>query len=319
MTISLKLQKRLASAVLKCGRNKIWLDPNENGEISIYSQKILSCSIIENYLDNVQNKNNLNKLGNSNIYRYLNEINETQMQENNKNNTNNNEDNDIFDKIDFLHHSINDSDSDEENIIKNTMNKIDNKIMLNIDEEDEKINNLLKTDMEQETALDIELLCDGENKIVVVENENQDVYDECAKLMNRYYEELEKRKLLKEKLKLDEKEEIELLKKKRNLLQDKIVCVYGNYRTYKNIVNANATNIPDIFKTEYEYFENLNNDSLKRLETLTEMEIMETETYDDEIIEISNNFKKYMHSKFNPTESRFEHNWSELDKDVYMY
>jgi large subunit ribosomal protein L19e len=34
MTISLKLQKRLASAVLKCGRNKIWLDPNENSEIS---------------------------------------------------------------------------------------------------------------------------------------------------------------------------------------------------------------------------------------------------------------------------------------------
>jgi len=34
MTISLKLQKRLAAAVLKCGRNKIWLDPNENSEIS---------------------------------------------------------------------------------------------------------------------------------------------------------------------------------------------------------------------------------------------------------------------------------------------
>jgi large subunit ribosomal protein L19e len=34
MTISLKLQKRLASAVLKCGRNKIWLDPNETNEIS---------------------------------------------------------------------------------------------------------------------------------------------------------------------------------------------------------------------------------------------------------------------------------------------
>jgi len=34
MTISLKLQKRLASAVLKCGRNKVWLDPNETNEIS---------------------------------------------------------------------------------------------------------------------------------------------------------------------------------------------------------------------------------------------------------------------------------------------
>lgn len=34
MTISLKLQKRLASAVLKCGANKVWLDPNETNEIS---------------------------------------------------------------------------------------------------------------------------------------------------------------------------------------------------------------------------------------------------------------------------------------------
>jgi len=31
---SLRLQKRLASAVLKCGRNKVWLDPNENNEIA---------------------------------------------------------------------------------------------------------------------------------------------------------------------------------------------------------------------------------------------------------------------------------------------
>ena len=31
---TLKLQKRLASAVLKCGKRKIWLDPNEATEIS---------------------------------------------------------------------------------------------------------------------------------------------------------------------------------------------------------------------------------------------------------------------------------------------
>merc|ERR1712224_401146 len=30
---SLKVQKRLASSVLKCGKNKIWLDPNETTEI----------------------------------------------------------------------------------------------------------------------------------------------------------------------------------------------------------------------------------------------------------------------------------------------
>ena len=30
---TLRLQKRLASAVLKCGKRKIWLDPNETTEI----------------------------------------------------------------------------------------------------------------------------------------------------------------------------------------------------------------------------------------------------------------------------------------------
>mmetsp|Transcript_15930 Transcript_15930/g.52175 ORF Transcript_15930/g.52175 Transcript_15930/m.52175 type:complete len:191 (+) Transcript_15930:40-612(+) len=32
--VSLKLQKRLAASVLKCGQRKIWLDPNEVTEIS---------------------------------------------------------------------------------------------------------------------------------------------------------------------------------------------------------------------------------------------------------------------------------------------
>ena len=31
---SLKLQKRLAASVMKCGRKKVWLDPNEASEIS---------------------------------------------------------------------------------------------------------------------------------------------------------------------------------------------------------------------------------------------------------------------------------------------
>ena len=31
---TLRLQKRLAAAVLKCGRNKVWLDPNETNEIA---------------------------------------------------------------------------------------------------------------------------------------------------------------------------------------------------------------------------------------------------------------------------------------------
>lgn len=33
--LSLKLQKRLAASVLECGRNKVWLDPNEINEIAM--------------------------------------------------------------------------------------------------------------------------------------------------------------------------------------------------------------------------------------------------------------------------------------------
>ncbi|KAI3718054.1 hypothetical protein L6452_18900 [Arctium lappa] len=39
--VSLKLQKRLAASVLKCGRGKVWLDPNEGNEISMANSRFL--------------------------------------------------------------------------------------------------------------------------------------------------------------------------------------------------------------------------------------------------------------------------------------
>jgi hypothetical protein len=37
--VSLKLQKRLAASVLKCGKGKVWLDPNEVSEISMANSR----------------------------------------------------------------------------------------------------------------------------------------------------------------------------------------------------------------------------------------------------------------------------------------
>lgn len=37
--VSLKLQKRLAASVLKCGQRKIWLDPNEVNDISMANSR----------------------------------------------------------------------------------------------------------------------------------------------------------------------------------------------------------------------------------------------------------------------------------------
>lgn len=39
--VSLKLQKRLAANVLKCGKGKVWLDPNECSEISMANSRTL--------------------------------------------------------------------------------------------------------------------------------------------------------------------------------------------------------------------------------------------------------------------------------------
>jgi large subunit ribosomal protein L19e len=39
LIVSLKLQKRLAADVLKCGKNKVWLDPNEINEIALANSR----------------------------------------------------------------------------------------------------------------------------------------------------------------------------------------------------------------------------------------------------------------------------------------
>ncbi|KAK9287204.1 hypothetical protein L1049_015616 [Liquidambar formosana] len=38
--VSLKLQKRLAASVLKCGKREVWLDPIEGNEISMANPRM---------------------------------------------------------------------------------------------------------------------------------------------------------------------------------------------------------------------------------------------------------------------------------------
>ena len=46
--VSLKLQKRLAASILKCGKGRLWLDPNEVSDISTAnSSKSLTCIYIK--------------------------------------------------------------------------------------------------------------------------------------------------------------------------------------------------------------------------------------------------------------------------------
>ena len=38
---SLKLQKRLAASVLKCGQKRVWIDPNETSKVALANSSIL--------------------------------------------------------------------------------------------------------------------------------------------------------------------------------------------------------------------------------------------------------------------------------------
>lgn len=40
----LRLQKRLAADVLKCGRKRVWIDPNETNEVALANSRKLQFS-----------------------------------------------------------------------------------------------------------------------------------------------------------------------------------------------------------------------------------------------------------------------------------
>merc|ERR1711976_1083028 len=50
--MGMKLQKRLAASVKKCGRNRIWLDPNESSEISMANSRFNIRKLIKDGLIN---------------------------------------------------------------------------------------------------------------------------------------------------------------------------------------------------------------------------------------------------------------------------
>ena len=48
--VSLKLQKILSAAVLKCGQKRLWLDPNESSEISMANSRASIRKLIKDGL-----------------------------------------------------------------------------------------------------------------------------------------------------------------------------------------------------------------------------------------------------------------------------
>jgi len=48
--VSLKLQKRLAASVLKCGKRRVWMDPNECNEIGLANSRMALKKMVKDGL-----------------------------------------------------------------------------------------------------------------------------------------------------------------------------------------------------------------------------------------------------------------------------
>ena len=47
----LRLQKRLAASVLKCGRKRVWIDPNETNEVALANSRKSPIAKFRSYND----------------------------------------------------------------------------------------------------------------------------------------------------------------------------------------------------------------------------------------------------------------------------
>ena len=48
--VCLRLQKRLSSSILKCGKKRLWLDPNESNEISLANSRMSIRKLVKDGL-----------------------------------------------------------------------------------------------------------------------------------------------------------------------------------------------------------------------------------------------------------------------------
>ena len=136
--------------------------------------------------------------------------------------------------------------------------------------------------------------------------------------MESFSNEKKRQKSLKSSVLALEKKEKELLKKKFELLQNKIIKVVGNFKTYSNIKKSFIDTeiiVPEIFKLQYDYFENeISEEEKNELNKVDDLLILNSTEFDEKLIEIANKFDRDFKIKIQP-ELGFIHNWMELESD----
>ena len=214
---------------------------------------------------------------------------------------------------------------------KNKINETKNETIETKDEINETKNETIETKNEinetkdeiNETKNEINETKDeiNETKDEISVNNNTDeieLFNECEKILESFANEKKRQKTLKSSVLALEKKEKELLKKKFEIIQNKIIKVVGNFKTYSNIKKSFKDTeiiIPEIFKTQYEYFESEMNEEEKYiLSNVDDLLILNSTEFDEKLIEIANKFDNDFKTKIQPSLG-FTHTWMELESD----
>ena len=147
-----------------------------------------------------------------------------------------------------------------------------------------------------------------------------DAFEVTSKLIENYNivkmkKEKMKEEAIKEQKAID-KEKEELLQKKKQLLQDKIISLYGKYETYIKMTkdNINIEDEENNFYPVFNFFKNVSEGEKKILDEINVEYILNTKEFSDEILELCNKFGELLKITNKRIENELKnHSWSEIN------
>ena len=156
-----------------------------------------------------------------------------------------------------------------------------------------------------------------EEEVKEVKQEEDNILLECEKMMKIFEENNKRKLLLNEKIKIEKKKEMEIIKKLNDIKQNKIIALKGNYQTFLNIKKISDEKdfkIPEIFEHQYNFYNLLDDEKIKLISDLTDMKILNVYEFDETLIELSNVFNDIVLTNH----KTFVHEWSGLENEMVI-
>jgi len=120
-------------------------------------------------------------------------------------------------------------------------------------------------------------------------------------------------------IRIIEKKEESIIKRSRNKINDKLVLFRGEYKIYKNFINNNMEDIPEMFEKKYNYIKKMEEDVYYKI-IMEEIEKIDVDEYNNNIkYEISDDIIEFLEKYEEKSKSlkyEFEHSYDDMMIDI---